>query len=429
MEEKIKLDEIAQLAQQFVSNTSRHVFLTGKAGTGKTTLLRHVLSKTHKKTVIAAPTGIAAINAGGVTLHSLFQLPFGAFVPSNFALPFDELNQKIHTPASLMKEQRLSASKRQLIREIELLIIDEVSMLRADLLDAIDLVLKKVRREPNRAFGGVQVLFIGDLYQLPPVIKRDEMSMLHEFYQSMYFFDAQILKNDPPVYLELQTVHRQSDHRFVELLNRIRDQELTEEDQFLLEEHYAYGGQIPETQGHIYLTTHNAKAAAINEERLSLLPTESISFPAQVKGKFDSHLFPNEEKLVLKEGAQVMFIKNDPTGQQRFYNGKIGTIAFLDKNKIVVEIDGEHISLEKYIWENKRFKVDPSSKEIDEELIGEFSQYPIKLAWAVTVHKSQGLTFDNAILDLEEAFAPGQFYVAMSRLTSLQGLDHPAERH
>ncbi|MFZ9046520.1 MAG: helix-turn-helix domain-containing protein [Cyclobacteriaceae bacterium] len=427
MEEKIELDEISHLALQFISNTSRHVFLTGKAGTGKTTLLKHIFSKTHKKTVIAAPTGIAAINAGGVTLHSLFQLPFGAYVPSDFSLPFEESNQKIHTPASLAREQRLGATKRQLLREIELLIIDEVSMLRADLLDAIDMVLKKVRRNPHLAFGGVQVLFIGDLYQLPPVVKRDEMSMLHEFYSSMYFFDAQVLKNEPPIYLELETVHRQSDQQFIDLLNRIRDQEMTEEDQYLLQEHYAYDGYLPEDEGHIFLTTHNAKANKINEEKLASLPADSISFTAKVTGKFDLHLFPNEETLTLKEGAQVMFIKNDPTGQQRFYNGKIGTVSDLSEKKITVSIDSETIVLERFVWENVKYKVDPSSREIEEELVGEFAQYPVKLAWAVTVHKSQGLTFEKAILDLEEAFAPGQFYVAMSRLTNLNGLTFASE--
>lgn len=427
MEEKIELDEIGHLAQQFVSNTSRHVFLTGKAGTGKTTLLKHVLSKSHKKTVIAAPTGIAAINAGGVTLHSLFQLPFGAFVPGNFSLPFDEMQQKIHTPVSLLKEQKLNATKRQLLREIELLIIDEVSMLRADLLDAIDLILKKVRREPNRSFGGVQILFIGDLYQLPPVVKKEEMTLLHEFYNSLYFFDALSLKQESPIYLELSNVHRQSDARFIDLLNRIREQELTEEDQYLLQDHFAYDGYLPEDDGHIYLTTHNAKASAINEEKLNSLPSEAISFDAKISGKFDSHLYPNEEKLILKEGAQVMFIKNDPTGQQRYYNGKIGTITELTEQKIVVSLGLDDITLERYIWENKRYKVDPGTREIEENLVGEFAQYPIKLAWAVTVHKSQGLTFEKAILDLADSFAPGQFYVAMSRLTSLGGLTFASE--
>ncbi|MFT4736136.1 MAG: GTPase SAR1 family protein [Cyclobacteriaceae bacterium] len=422
MQDGIILDDIAQLALKYITHTSRHVFLTGKAGTGKTTLLRNFLSKTHKRTVVAAPTGIAAINAGGVTLHSLFQLPFGAFVPSDFALTLDEMSQKVHTPTSLIRDQRLNAKKRALLRQIELLIIDEVSMLRADLLDAIDLIMRKVRRQPNRAFGGIQILFIGDLFQLPPVVQREEMKMMSDYYNSMYFFDSLALKDNQPVYIELETVHRQSDQRFVSLLNRIRSQQMIEEDNYLLQEHFAHEGYMPDEDGAIFLTTHNQKAAAINQEKLSQVPSEERAFKAKIEGKFEPHLFPNDEQLVLKEGAQVMFIKNDPTGQQRFFNGKIGQIEAMSDHKLIINCDGVSIELEKFTWENKRYKVDPSSREINEDLVGEFSQFPVRLAWAVTVHKSQGLTFERAILDLEKAFAPGQFYVAMSRLTSLDGL-------
>ena len=421
MEEEIIIDDIAHLALQYINYTSRHIFLTGKAGTGKTTLLRYFLNQTHKNTVVAAPTGIAAINAGGVTLHSLFQLPFGTFVPSNFALPFDETNRQFHTPATLMKEQRLNTKKRQLIREIELLIIDEVSMLRADLLDAIDMILRKVRRHDS-PFGGVQILFIGDLYQLPPVVQRDEMSILQDHYNSLYFYEAHALKKDQPIYIELQKVHRQSDSKFISLLNRIRNQELIDEDQYLLQDHYASDGYIPEDEGHIFLTTHNQKAAEINQQKLDQLNTTEKRYQARISGKFDQHLFPNEAELILKEGAQVMFIKNDPTGSQRFFNGKIGVVTGLYDQKVLIECDGTDIEVERYTWENKRFKVDPGTREIEEDTVGEFAQFPIRLAWAVTVHKSQGLTFEKAILDLENAFAPGQFYVAMSRLTSLNGL-------
>jgi uncharacterized protein YpbB/nucleoside-triphosphatase THEP1 len=413
----------ALYATKFINYTSKNIFLTGRAGTGKTTFLKQIINNTYKKCLIVAPTGIAAINAGGVTLHSMFQLPFGAFVPSNEgAINFNE-RIKFHTPASLIKNLQMFDSKRKLLREVELLIIDEVSMLRADLLDAIDSVLRHVRRR-NMPFGGVQMLFIGDLLQLPPVVKNEEWDVLKQFYNSIYFFNAHVLNQNKPVYIELDKIYRQKDDRFVAVLNNLRDGILTKADSDLLNTYYIPQFEPQASENYITLTTHNIKADEINKSFLESIKSKSHFFEAKILGDFAEHQFPIEKTLELKIGAQVMFIKNDPTGAQRFFNGKIGVVHSINNDVIKVKTTDSSalIEVEKYIWKNIRYKLDDTTNEIEEIEAGTFTQYPIRLAWAITVHKSQGLTFEKAIVDVGQAFAPGQIYVALSRLKSLDGL-------
>ncbi|MFN0255271.1 helix-turn-helix domain-containing protein [Pedobacter ureilyticus] len=413
----------AELAAKFVNQTSRHIFLTGKAGTGKTTFLRNIIAKTHKKAVIVAPTGIAAINAAGVTIHSLFQLPFGTFVPR--ITPDQKLPSGVpyNTPKTLVRHLSMNAIKRRILLDMELLVIDEVSMLRADLLDAIDFVLRYVRRN-NDSFGGVQVLFIGDLYQLPPVVRNQEQELLSMFYQSAFFFDALCLKNSPPIYIELDKIYRQADQTFISLLNNLRNNVATEQDIALLKSHYQENFKADLNDNYITLTTHNSKADAMNRNSLAKLKGKSFLYHATIEKEFAESAYPIEKTLELKIGAQVMFIKNDPKGEQRFFNGKLAIVTDLRTDYIEVLPEGNKypISLEQYVWKNIRYTTNKHTNEIEEEEIGTFTQYPLKLAWAITVHKSQGLTFDKAIVDIGDAFAPGQIYVALSRLRSIDGL-------
>ena len=416
--------DIAALAARFVNNTHRHVFLTGKAGTGKTTFLRYITSHTHKQVVIAAPTGVAAINAGGITLHSLFQLPFGAYVPDN-RLPAGQNYQNLNTRESLIRSMQIRGNKRRLLQELELLIIDEVSMLRADLLDAINTVLQVVRRQGNVPFGGVQVLFIGDLLQLPPVVKDQEWQVLQQYYKSPFFFSAQCLQGPhQPLYIELDKVYRQSDDTFIRLLNNLRHNQLLPQDAELLNRHYRPHFRPSPDDPYIQLTTHNHKADAVNREALRNLPGQSYFFQAEIDKDYPEHLYPLDAKLELKAGAQVMFIKNDASGEKRFFNGKIGKVAEINNNGFQVEFpeDKTKVKVEKYEWQNIRYRFNETTNEVEEETLGTFKQYPVRLAWAITIHKSQGLTFQKAVLDLGSAFAPGQVYVALSRLVSLDGL-------
>lgn len=411
----------AEIAAKFINYTARHIFLTGKAGTGKTTFLRKLIEMTHKKAVIVAPTGIAAINAAGVTIHSLFQLPFGTYLPKQPAA--EPFNQPYNTPRSIVRHLQMNTTKRRIFQDLELLIIDEVSMLRADLLDAIDMVLRYIRRN-NASFGGVQVLFIGDLHQLPPVVKANEWQLLGEFYNSIYFFDAHALQQHPPVYIELEKIYRQADSTFISLLNNLRNNEITAADIALLDQYYRADFVPGKNEKYITLTTHNQRADTLNRKSLEELAGRAHFFKAAVEGDFSDSAYPAEFTLELKKGAQIMFIKNDQSGERRFFNGKIATVISLGEDLIEVETEGERdrIILEKYTWKNIRYSHHKVSGEIEEEVIGKFIQYPVKLAWAITVHKSQGLTFDKAIIDIGNAFAPGQIYVALSRLRSLDGL-------
>ena len=415
------LNEVAQIAAEFVNTTNRHVFLTGKAGTGKTTFLKHIVKNTHKKAIVAAPTGIAAINAQGVTLHSLLQLPFGAFIPERTMPPV--ANSQFTTLYNLFSGLRFNSAKRNLLQEMELLIIDEVSMLRADLLDCIDHMLRYLRKEKNIPFGGAQILFIGDLLQLPPVVKDDEWNILKNHYNSSYFFEAKALQGSPLVHVELEKIYRQSDEKFIGILNRFREDKQTNADIGFLNQYYKPNFDEQAAQGYIHLTTHNRKADQINSDRLVELDTKPYTFEAEISGEFPENSFPISEHLVLKEGAQVMFIKNDPSGAGQFFNGKIGQVASLSSSTIKVKFEnGETVIVPQYTWENKRYTLNKTTNEIDEKILGSFTHFPLKLAWAVTVHKSQGLTFEKAILDLAGSFTQGQVYVALSRLTSLDGL-------
>lgn len=413
----------AELAAKFINQTDRHVFLTGKAGTGKTTFLKHIIANTHKRAIVVAPTGIAAINAAGVTIHSFFQLPFGNFIPQsvNYTAPF---NFKVNDAQSIIKNMQMRENKRKLIRELELLIIDEVSMLRADVLDAMDVVMRHIKRQSYRPFGGIQVLFIGDLLQLPPVVKDDEWKLLRNYYPSMYFFDALALRNNPPLYIELEKIYRQDDKIFINLLNNLRNNTVTNSDQELLNNYYKPDFRAANDEKYITLTTHNYKANNLNNQMLQKLNGKTYTFEAEIKNDFNEYLYPVDKDLVLKKGAQIMFIKNDPTGEHQFFNGKLGEIHKISDEEIWVKTEdsSDLIKVEKYEWQNNRYILNEISNEIEEETIGSFLHYPIKLAWAITVHKSQGLTFDKAVIDVNEAFAPGQVYVALSRLRSLEGL-------
>ncbi|MES2513266.1 MAG: helix-turn-helix domain-containing protein [Bacteroidota bacterium] len=413
----------AELAAQCINQTNKPVFLTGKAGTGKTTFLRKIIEHTHKNAIIVAPTGIAAINAGGVTIHSQFGVPFGCFVPDS-SFKVDNLQVKINTPYTMMKHLNMRDQKRKLLQELELLIIDEVSMLRADLLDTIDFVLKSIRRQQHKPFGGVQVLFIGDLMQLPPVVKEEEWNVLRGFYNSIYFFDAQVLRTEKPVYIELDKIYRQSDHTFIDLLNNLRNNKVTKENIDLLNTYYKPDFDTSSALNTITLTTHNSKADTLNRSALQELKGKSYYFYSTVNGDFNEYAYPVDAALELKTGAQIMFIKNDISGKQNYFNGKIGIVSSLTDKEIEVDFrDGSKpFVLENYEWKNIKYELNPVTNEIEESEIGSFIQYPIKLAWAITVHKSQGLTFEKAILDINRAFAPGQVYVALSRLKSLDGL-------
>ena len=410
-------------AIQFINSTVCHIFLTGKAGTGKTTFLKNLAGRTHKQMAIVAPTGIAALNAGGVTIHSQFLLPFGMFVPDRSLTPADAYGGSFYTPNTLAQKHPLNSQRKQILRSIDLLVIDEVSMLRADLLDAVDYRLRAARGDFSQSFGGVQMLFIGDLYQLPPVVKRDEDTLLRRYYNSPWFFESKALKQEGFVYIELDKIFRQNDDKFIDLLNDLRNNKPTHADIRELNEHYKSAEEIQKLKEVITLTTHNYKADELNARALNALESPAHVVHASIEGDFPESMFPVLQHLVLKEGAQVMFTRND--GEDRMYfNGKLATVKTISGSDIIVEMADSHIlyTLQKSLWENKRYTVNSSTQEIDDEVIGTFEQYPVKLAWAITVHKSQGLTFDKAIIDVGQAFADGQVYVALSRLRTLDGL-------
>ena len=414
-------ESIPDLAVRFINSTCAHIFLTGKAGTGKTTFLKNLGARTHKSFVVVAPTGIAALNAGGVTIHSQFLLPLGSFIPGR-NLPFGAgENGNFYTTDTLTRRQPLNSARKQVLRSIELLVIDEVSMLRADLLDAIDARLRAARGNYREPFGGVQLLLIGDLYQLPPVVKGNEAEILKEYYPSPWFYESRALREAGFVYIELDKIYRQQDADFIRLLNNLRNNALTQEDIDLLNAHVRDPND--DLSDVITLTTHNFKADSMNREALKRLESKSHIFEATVNGEFPEHIYPVQYKLELKEGAQIMFVRNDSEGQA-YYNGKLATVKRIsgDSVEVVMADSGEPFELKKERWENKRYAIDQDSQDLQEEVIGSFEQYPVRLAWAITVHKSQGLTFDRAVIDVRQAFADGQVYVALSRLRSLDGL-------
>jgi hypothetical protein len=416
------ISEAAAYTLRFINQTQRSVFLTGKAGTGKTTLLREIIQTTHKNTVVVAPTGIAALNAGGVTIHSMFQLPFGGFIPDNSSPQFSE-STKFETKATLRRHFKMSGLKKSVIRNMELLIIDEVSMLRADLLDAMDYMMQSVRKR-SIPFGGVQVLYIGDLLQLPPVIRDEEWRTLKTYYKGKFFFHSHVVQQNPPLYIELSKIFRQTDDTFISVLNNLRNNEISQQDIQTLNQYVKPDFDLKANKGYITLTTHNSKADSMNAQALQDLEGKLVVYKPEITGDFPDKIFPVEQHLQLKVGAQIMFVKNDLSFDKHYFNGKMGVIKSLSTKEILVHFPEENktIEVEKYEWQNIRYKVDQTTKEIDEEVLGTFVHYPIKLAWAITVHKSQGLTFDKAALDVSQVFLPGQAYVALSRLRSLEGL-------
>lgn len=409
------------LASDLVNHTSKNIFLTGRAGTGKTTFLKYIKENCPKQLAVVAPTGVAAINAGGVTIHSFFQLPLGTYTPEVKGF---RNNEDVTNRDTLLSRLRLNNDKRKIIQELELLIIDEVSMLRCDVLDEIDLVLRHIRHRHFEPFGGVQVLFIGDVFQLPPVIKNPEWDILKEFYRSPFFFDSHVLKDAPPVYIEFAKIYRQTDEKFIHLLNKVRNNEMDEEHLKALHERYKPGFFAENAEGYILLTTHNHKATEINANELTKLPGKLFTYKAEIEGDFPENAFPAAEQLQLKVGAQVMFIKNDTEKVRRYFNGKIGVITGVSEDKISVKCNGESspIEVSKEKWQNIRYALDKATQQVSEDVLGSFTQYPLRLAWAITIHKSQGLTFEKAVIDAGKAFASGQVYVALSRCTNLEGM-------
>ena len=395
-------------AWDFVENTGRSIFLTGKAGTGKTTFLKTVVAKSRKRPIVVAPTGVAAINAGGMTIHSFFQLPFSPYVPD----------------AKVESKYDFSREKRKIIASIDLLIIDEISMVRADLLDAIDSVLRRFK-DHGQPFGGCQLLMIGDLAQLTPVVTPEDERMLKPYYDTPYFFGSRALQQIDYVTIQLEHVYRQEDESFVGILNAIRGGNPSQE---VLDRLNSRVQSVPPTLGEgglpIRLTTHNQIANNYNESELKKLPSSMVAYHAEVKGTFPEYSYPTAETLVLKPGAQVMFVKNDPSGEHRYFNGRIGRVREATANRLTVycEGDADAIEVEPLEWENTRYTLNEQTREIEAEVQGVFKQIPLRLAWAITIHKSQGLTFDRAIIDANQSFAPGQVYVALSRLRSLEGL-------
>ena len=414
MTEFISNDQL-QLAFDFVQYTGKHIFLTGKAGTGKTTFLHQLKRYSPKRMVVVAPTGVAAINAGGVTIHSFFQMPFGPILP--------EENSGIQNPGPSGNFQKFNREKVAILKSLDLLVIDEISMVRADLLDGIDSVLRRYK-DRNQPFGGVQLLMIGDLQQLAPVVKDDEWSLLRPYYDSVYFFSSLALKKTDYISIELTHIFRQRDEVFIKLLNKIRDNNA---DQLTLDElnkRYIPGFTGKEGEGYISLTTHNYQSHNLNETMLAKLPAKARKFSAEVEGEFPEYSYPTDFELNLKIGAQVMFVKNDVSHEKLFYNGKIGTVVNITDDLIRVNCPGDSDDIEvgKVEWQNTKYTIDDQTKEIKESVLGTFSQIPLKLAWAITIHKSQGLTFEKAVIDSQAAFAHGQVYVALSRCKTLEGM-------
>ena len=406
--QSIDHNEIFDLAYRFVTETNENIFLTGKAGTGKTTFLKYLKENAAKNCIVAAPTGVAAINAGGVTLHSLFQLPFHPFLPT------------AANKAELLAKIRFNKQRLQLLRNIELLVIDEISMVRCDIMDAMDTILRNVRAIHHLPFGGVQLLCIGDLFQLPPVAQNQEWKILSEYYSSPFFFDSLVIKEQMPLLIELNKVYRQKDEAFLALLNKVRNNQMNKDDFEDLHLRYNPSFKPAEEEKFITLTSHNNQADLINRQHLQKILSTSLTYEAIIEDEFPENLYPVEASLVLKKGAQVMFLKNDSI-QKKYFNGKIGTVSLLEKDRITVNSDGTDIDVFPETWENTRYTLNKDSK-LEQQVLGTFKQFPLRLAWAITIHKSQGLTFEKVMIDAGAAFSSGQVYVALSRCTSLAGV-------
>lgn len=398
-----------QLASEFIRFTNKNVFLTGKAGTGKTTFLQQLRADSPKRMIVVAPTGVAAINAKGVTIHSFFQLPFGPNLPS-------------HLSGEHSRQMAFNKDKINIIRSLDLLVIDEISMVRADLLDGIDEVLRRYK-DRGKPFGGVQLLLIGDLHQLAPVVKDDEWEILRPHYQTAFFFSSHALQKTDYVSVELKHIYRQKDALFISLLNKVRENKFDDETLAELNKRYVPDIEHQSKEGFIILSTHNHQAQKINSQKMTQLATPEKVFEAEINGDFPAYAFPTEQSLVLKEGAQVMFVKND-NREKLYFNGKIGTVVGFEDNAVQIKCKDDFFVINAQVqqWENVKYEIDPVTKEIKETIVGSFSQIPIKLAWCITIHKSQGLTFDNAIIDAQSAFAFGQVYVALSRCKTLEGM-------
>lgn len=407
------------LAFEIINYTSKNLFLTGKAGTGKTTFLKKIIRETKKKVTVVAPTGIAAINAGGMTLHSFFQLSGRPFVPDYNVPNIQEYALDRYT---LFKNARVTGNKIELYKEVELVIIDEVSMLRADMLDAIDEVLRHYRNVKNKPFGGVQMLFIGDLFQLPPVMPDHEWRILSPYYKTPYFFSAKVFENDPLIKIEFKTIYRQSEQRFIKLLNKVRNNQLEYEDFEELNERH--GNQFSYDDNVITLTAYNRSADEINNRELNQLDSELFKYNALVKDDFNEKSYPTDVNMQLKVGAQVIFIKNDSNPQKRYVNGSLAKVDYLTNEEVHVTLatSGNKIIVEKEVWKNIKYEFDRVEDKIEEKEMGSFTQFPLRLAWAITIHKSQGLTFDKVAIEAGSAFATGQVYVALSRCTTFDGI-------
>lgn len=395
------------LASNFVQYTNKHIFLTGKAGTGKTTFLHNLKKSSLKRMAVVAPTGVAAINAGGVTIHSFFQLPFGPYIPGN----------------KDQQHKRFPKEKINLIKSLDLLVIDEISMVRADTLDSIDEVLRRFK-DHSKPFGGIQLLMIGDLHQLSPVVREDDWQILRDFYSNLYFFNSRALQKTSHVSIELKHIYRQSDSFFIDLLNRVRENKIDKEVLEQLNQRYIKDFKPSDDEGYITLTTHNNSATEINERKLAEIDGRSYKFKATIEDDFPEYSYPTPVELEIKIGSQVMFAKNDPSRDRLFYNGKIGKVTRINNEVIYVQCPGDsiEIAVERLEWTNIKYELNSETKEVSEKVIGRFIQYPLKLAWAITIHKSQGLTFEKAIIDANAAFAHGQVYVALSRCKSFEGM-------
>lgn len=407
----MEVNKELELAWDFINNTNRTIYLTGKAGTGKTTFLKRLKLKSLKRMVVVAPTGVAAINAKGVTIHSFFQLPFGPIFPENSSNSNSAFNRKF------------SKSKINIIKSIDLLVIDEISMVRCDVLDGIDQTLRRYR-DRNKVFGGLQILMIGDLQQLSPVVKNNEWLLLNPYYSTPYFFSSKAYNSCNPLNIELKHIYRQDNPVFINILNEIRNNILTQKSASELNKRYQPNFFSKDEDGYISLTTHNHKAKEVNNTMLNELKTETYNYEAKIEGKFPEYSYPCNHQLELKVGAQVMFVKNDGAIEKRYFNGKIGKVIHLEKNEVIVKCpdDDFNIEVNPETWDNINYSINSDTKAISEEKLGSFIQMPLRLAWAITIHKSQGLTFERAIIDAQGAFAHGQIYVALSRCKSLEGL-------